>query len=116
MRRFEDLLVWQRAREMTKIITELTEGWANDAGLGNQMRRAVISIGSNICEGSARCTEADIRRFFVMARGSAGELRGQLCLAADCGRITAEQFYFTNNEVRQIDAMLRAFIERLGGM
>jgi four helix bundle protein len=113
MRRFEDLQVWQKARKLAQMVTAMTKGMRDDAGLADQMRRAAISIVSNICEGLARGTDPDIWRFFVMARGSAGELRGQLYLASDFGHISAEQFTEISDEAGQVNYMLNAFIERL---
>lgn len=74
---FEDLEVWQRARELTRSIYDVTsEGrWSKDYGLCDQIRRAGVSIMSNVAEGFERTGENEFGRFISMAKGSAGEVR-----------------------------------------
>ncbi len=83
---FEELAVWQKSREFTRSIYDATsEGpWARDYGLRDQIRRASVSIMSNIAEGFERTGENEFGRFLSMAKGSAGEveipaLRGTRC-------------------------------------
>lgn len=89
VRCFEDLAVWQKAREFTKTIYNATsEGrWAKDYGLSDQIRRASVSIMSNIAEGFERNGENEFGRFLSVAKGSAGEVRAQLYVALDVGYI-----------------------------
>lgn len=92
--RFEDLEVWQTARELTRRIYALTnEGaFARDFGLRDQMRRAAVSVVSNIAEGFESRTQALFVEFLGRAKGSAGELRAQCYVALDAGYLTTEQF------------------------
>jgi four helix bundle protein len=85
IKRFEEIEAWQKARELTKLVYQLTtQGeWARDYGLRDQIRRATVSAMSNIAEGFERRSSADFARFLVMAKGSAGEVRSQLYVALD---------------------------------
>jgi four helix bundle protein len=92
--RFEDLQVWQRARELANLVYDLsaTEVFARDFGLKDQMRRAAISIMSNIAEGFESRTQLLFIEFLGRAKGSAGELRAQLYLARDREYLRQEDF------------------------
>ncbi len=93
-KRFEDLEVWQRAKELTGLIYSFSSSgtFARDFGLRDQMRRASISIMSNIAEGFESQTQALFIRFLGIAKGSAGELRAQLYIAFEQEYITREEF------------------------
>jgi len=79
-KRFEDLEVWQRAKELTSLIYRLSSSgaFARDFGLRDQMRRAPVSVMSNIAEGFESQTQVLFIQFPGRAKGSAGELRAQL--------------------------------------
>jgi len=93
-RRFEDIEAWKRGRELNVRIYELTSSgpFANDFALRDQIRRASISVSSNIAEGYARQSPADFARFLVIARASAAEVISQLYLALDLGYISGDAF------------------------
>ena len=80
---FQDLTVWQRAMELTEAIYTLTKTFPRDEvyGLLSQLRRASVSIASNIAEGRARATDRDFRQFLNIALGSTYEVQTQLLLA-----------------------------------
>lgn len=90
---FEDLLVWQRARDLTLEIYELTKSYPADErfGLVPQMRRAVISVSSNIAEGFGRQQIKDKEHFYVMALGSLSELLSQLIVSSDLGYVSYDE-------------------------
>ncbi len=92
--RFEELEVWQRARELTKMIYDLSDAgaFARDFGLRDQMRRAAVSIMSNIAEGFESRTQGLFAEFLGRAKGSSGELRAQLYIALDRNYLSPEQF------------------------
>jgi four helix bundle protein len=92
--RFEDLDVWKRAKALANLIYDFSASgeFAHDFGLRDQMRRAAVSIMSNIAEGFESQTQALFIRYLGIARGSAGELRAQLYLALDRRYLTLEQF------------------------
>ncbi len=88
--RFEDLKVWKEARSLTKEIYEMTKSgqWQSDRGLQDQIRRASVSIASNIAEGFERDNRNDFVHFLLIAKGSAVEVRTQLYRALDVGYIS----------------------------
>ena len=90
---FEDIEAWREARVLVKSIYALTsEGrFARDFGLRDQVRRAAVSIMSNIAEGFERGSDKDFARFLFMAKGSAGEVRSQLYVACDLGYLEQER-------------------------
>src|SRR5262245_53196469 len=85
VRRFEDLEVWQLARELVRGVYRAAESQAlrRDLTLSSQMKRAAVSICSNIAEGYERGTRKQHIEFCFIAKGSAGELRCQIILAHD---------------------------------
>jgi len=84
---FEDLPVWQNARELGSLIYRTTaEGkLSKDYGLKNQIQKAVVSVSSNIAEGFERGSKREFIQFLYIAKGSCGELRSQLYIAKDLG-------------------------------
>jgi four helix bundle protein len=94
IRRFEEIEAWQAARDLTRLIYALSkEGdFARDFGLRDQMRRAAVSIMSNIAEGFESRTGAQFIEYLGRAKGSAGELRAQAYVALDAGYIALPQF------------------------
>ena len=82
---FRDLIVWQRAMELTTEIYRLTEGFpkAEVYGLASQMRRAAVSVPSNIAEGAGRGSKREFCRFLDVARGSICEVQTQLIIAGN---------------------------------
>jgi four helix bundle protein len=94
IRRFEEIEAWQTARQLTKTVYELSAGgsFARDFGLRDQMRRAAVSIMSNIAEGFESRTSGLFLELLGRAKGSAGELRAQFYVASDAGYLTKEEF------------------------
>src|SRR3990172_7609673 len=93
-KRFEELEVWARARELANMIYDLSDKgtFARDFGLRDQMRRAVISIMSNIAEGFESRTQAQFIEYLGRAKASAGELRSQIYLALDHRYLSQDEF------------------------
>jgi len=91
---FEDLIAWQKGRELTKAIYLLTEAGALSRGfaLRDQMPRAAVSIMSNIAEGFERGSTSEFHQFIVIAKGSSAELRSQLYVTLDVAYITHADF------------------------
>ena len=91
--RFEDLITWQKARELTHIILALTKSseFSRDYAFKDQLCRAVISVPANIAEGFERDGNKEFVKFLSIAKGSAGEVRSLLYLALDFGYISSEQ-------------------------
>ena len=92
--RFEDLLAWKKARQLRRLVYSVTSTtpFQRDIDLKRQMRRAAISVESNIAEGFERASKAGFAHFLVMARGSCGEIRAQAWAALDENMLSATQF------------------------
>ncbi len=113
--KFEEIEAWKAARRLTVRIYSLTKtgDFARDYGLADQIRRATISISSNIAEGFERKTAKAFVQFLFIAKGSAGEVRSQLYAAYDLGYLTQEQFDAVRAEVQQVSKMLVSLINYL---
>ena len=92
--RFEDIVGWQKARHLTRLVYGHSKGgmFARDFGLRDQMRNACVSIMSNIAEGFERGGDKEFGQFLSKAKGSCGEVRSQLYVALDEGYIVTKQF------------------------
>ena len=92
--RFEDLIAWQKARELTRAIYEVTSqgAIARDFGLAGQLQRAAVSAMSNVGEGFERDSMAEFHRFLTSAKASCGESRSLLYVALDVGYIDEDTF------------------------
>ncbi len=92
--RFEDLIAWQKARELTARVFDTTRSpaFSKDWSFVNQMRRSAVSIGSNIAEGFERKRPKEFHQFLSIAKGSCAEIRSQLYTALDTGFISQEEF------------------------
>lgn len=112
---FEELNVYQRARELTNRIYELTRdgAFARDFGLVDQIRRASVSIMSNIAEGFERGTNAEFVQFLYIAKGSSGEVRAQLLVAFDQKYISQADYEDLTDRCRRISGMLSNLINYL---
>ena len=91
---FEDLVCWQKGRELTKAVYRATRSgeFAKDYALRDQIRRACISVTSNIAEGFERGGDKEFNQFLSLAKGSCGEVRSQLYVALDEAYIAEAQF------------------------
>ncbi|RME10376.1 MAG: four helix bundle protein, partial [Bacteroidetes bacterium] len=101
---FEKLTVWQSAKHVAVLIYKLTENFPKSEmyGLVSQMRRAAISIASNIAEGSTRDTKNDQARFYQIAFGSAIELTNQLMISQEIGYLNHDTFVEVMDELSRI--------------
>lgn len=97
--RFEDMEAWQKARKLTKNIYSITKsnGFSKDFALKNQIRKASISVMSNIAEGFERNGTSEFAQFLAIAKGSAGEVSSQLYIALDQDYITQKTFNDLND-------------------
>ena len=113
--RFEELEVWQKARVMCKNIYSITnsKSFAQDFGLKDQIRRAAVSVVSNIAEGFERKSMKEFQRFLVIAKGSAGEVRTQLYIGFDLNYIEKETFEVMRNDIEEISKMTKGLISYL---
>jgi four helix bundle protein len=92
--KFEDLVSWQKARVLTQCVYQATKSGAfvKDYGLRDQVRRAAVSILSNIAEGFERGGDKEFQQFLSVAKGSCAEVRAQLYVALDEGYIETKEF------------------------
>lgn len=112
---FEDLAVYQQARNLTNQIYSLTRqsAFAKDFGLTDQIRRASVSIISNIAEGFERSGNPELIQFLYIAKGSCGEVRAQLTVALDQRYIDKQTYAALAAQARRISAMLSNLITYL---
>ncbi|MES2765184.1 MAG: four helix bundle protein [Bacteroidota bacterium] len=92
--KFEDILAWQKARELSKEVYTLTStgNFSKDFSLKDQIRRASVSVMLNIAEGFARRSNNEFRQFLYIARGSSAEVQSALYIALDQNYISQEDF------------------------
>lgn len=114
---FEDLEIWKLARSLIKEIYDITrnERFAKDYGLVDQIRRASVSIMSNIAEGFERSGNQEFIQFLYIAKGSCGEVRTQLYVALDQGYISQEEFNGVFKSFKRLSVMISNLIEHLKG-
>ena len=105
---FRDLKVWHLSMDLTMLVYALTSEFPRHEvyGLSSQMRRASVSIASNLAEGSARSTKKDFRQFVVVARGSNAELQTQLMITARLGYSPDEKIAEAANLCQEVGRML----------
>jgi len=111
--RFEDMEIWQQARDITRTIYFHSQqgGFARDFGLRDQIRRAAVSIMSNIAEGFERGTNKEFIQFLYIAKGSAGEVRSQLYVAFDLGYIDKNTFGTIHADLLSLSKQISGFIQ-----
>jgi four helix bundle protein len=102
-KKFEDLEVWQEARQLARVTYELF-AMCKDYGFRDQILRSVVSVMNNIAEGFERRSRADFARFLDMAKGSCGEARSMLFLACDIGHAKREK---GNELIERFDVLSR---------
>jgi len=117
IRRFEDIEAWKKGRELAKdVYTVTSKGkFTKDYGLKDQIRRAVVSVISNIAEGFSRQTDKEFVQFLFIAKGSAAEVQSQLYIAVDLGYISQEEFTKLYNQADEVARLLAGFTKYLKG-
>ena len=113
MGNFQELKVWQKSKELAVSLYRLTgQGkFAKDWGLRDQIRRAAISVPSNIAEGDELATDRQAIKFFYIAKGSSAELLTQLIIANETGYLARQDFDYVKNECQAISKMLTRLIQ-----
>jgi len=114
-KRFEELRVWQAAREMTREIYTLTgqPTFSRDSNLRDQMRRAAVSAMSNIAEGFERAGNKELRQFLTLAKASSGELRSHLYVALDQKYVSKDKVQETMLSAETLSRSLGRFMQYL---
>lgn len=115
--RFEDLIAWQKARQLTAEIYRVSAqgGFSKDFGLRDQIRRAAVSAMSNIAEGFDRGSRSEFHQYLVIAKASCAEARSQLYVAQDVGYIDQKIFDTVSSSARELSRIiggLRAAVQK----
>lgn len=110
---FRELIVWQKSKDLAVHVYRVTDSgsYNKDFGLRDQIRRAAISIASNIAEGDERDTNKDSIRFLYIAKGSLAELLTQIIISQEIGYLTDGEFEFIAKECEIIGRMLGKLIK-----
>jgi four helix bundle protein len=111
IKKFEDILAWQKARELNKYIYNITKdgAFSKDFDLRSQIRRSSISIMSNIAEGFERRGDKEFIRFINISKGSCAELRSQLYAALDVDYINVQTFEELMRLANETGRLLQGF-------
>jgi four helix bundle protein len=111
---YQNLLAWQRAKALALDVYRCTSGFPKHEmyGLISQMRRAVVSVPSNIAEGKGRYSHRDVVHFLYQARGSLFELETQLAIARDLDYIEQQEFEQLELKIEELSRILNGLINR----
>jgi four helix bundle protein len=115
LKNYKELKVWQKSYQLSLELYKITKGFPGDEkyGLTSQMRRAAVSVPSNIAEGYGRKTTRDYIRSLYLAYGSNCELETQILLSGDLGYIKAQEKEMLQKNVGEVERMLKALIKSL---
>jgi four helix bundle protein len=115
MKNYKDLKVWQKSYQLSLVIYKTTKGFPKEErySLTSQIRRAAVSVPSNIAEGYGRKTTPDYIRSLYIAYGSHCELDTQILLAGEIGYITPVQLKNIQIDIAEVERMLKALIKSL---
>jgi len=115
LKNYKELKVWQKSYQLCLKIYKVTARFPKEErfGLTSQIRRAVVSVPSNIAEGYGRKTTADYIRSLYIAYGSNCELETQIQLSGDLGYIGGSLLEGIKDEIQEIERMLKALIKSL---
>ncbi len=115
LKNYRDLKVWQKSYRLCLDLYKITKKFPKEEryGLTSQIRRAAVSIPSNIAEGYGRKTTADYLRFLYIAYGSIGELETQLLFSGDLNYVNQENLKALKDGTEEVERMLKAMIKSL---
>lgn len=115
LKNYKELKVWQKAYHLCLEIYRLTKKFPSEEtyGLSSQIRRAAVSVPSNIAEGYGRKTTPEYIQSLYIAYGSICEFETQLLLSADLGYIRAEDMKKVQQDIGEVERMLKALIKSL---
>lgn len=112
MKDYRELDVWIESRRLNKLVYQVSNDFPKEEvfGLTSQLRRSSVSVASNIAEGCGRSSDADIKRFLMIARGSLFETETQLFLALDLNYLSEGQFESLQVQILSCKKLLNGFI------
>jgi four helix bundle protein len=115
IKNFEELEIWKDARVLTRVVYQLTRNpkFSKDFGLRDQIRRAMVSIMSNIAEGFERGGNQEFIQFLYVAKGSCGEVRSQLYVAMDQGYVDQKVVDDLLTSLKRLSIMIKHLIDHL---
>ena len=115
LKNYKELKVWQRSYQLCLDIYKITKGFPKEEryGLTSQIRRAAVSVPSNIAEGYGRKTTPEYIRFLYIAYGSNCELETQILLSGDLGYIETGKLEILKEGIGEVERMLKALIKSL---
>jgi four helix bundle protein len=115
---YKDLVVWQKGFQLVLAIYHLTSSFPKNEqfSLTSQMRRAAISIASNIAEGYQRKSSRELHRFLLITLGSASELETQLLAAKELRLAIANQFSKSENLLTKVLKLTNCFLNKLNNL
>jgi len=112
---YQDLVVWREAKSLASLIYRATENFPKREwyGITSQIRRAAVSVPSNIAEGQGRLTKGEFIQFLGHARGSLQEMRTQLEIAADLEYLSTTDLQTLDNRAEKVSRMLNGLIDSM---
>ncbi|MEM1327122.1 MAG: four helix bundle protein [Bacteroidota bacterium] len=112
---FRELMIWERSMRLVKQVYEVTKGFTKEErfGLTNQIRRAAVSVPSNIAEGCGRGTDPQLIQYLNIDHGSLCELETQLILSKELSFLKEEPLIDLTNEINQLQKMVLKLIDKL---
>ena len=115
VRNFKELIVWQKAMDLAELVYDVTKQFPREEvyGLTSQLRRAAVSIPSNIAEGQARNSTAQFLNFLSIAQGSRAEVETQIMLAERLDYIDREISQEAANLLTEVNRLLRGLVNSL---
>jgi four helix bundle protein len=115
MKDFRSLKVWEKAHALTLEIYKSTDQFPKHElySLTNQIQRAAVSVPANIAEGCGKDSDAELKRYFLIAMGSASELEYLLLLACELGYLQRDTYQSIQNDLVEMRKMLNSFIQTL---
>lgn len=117
MKDFRSLKVWEKGHELVLKIYRVTENFPKQEmyGITSQIRRSAVSVPTNIAEGCGKDTDAELKRYCLIAMGSSSELEYLLLLSHDLNYLSEESYQELQNQLIEARKMLNAFIRKLKG-
>ncbi len=112
---YRDLIVWQKAKNVAVLVYTLTQDFPQEDlyGLTSQMRRAAVSVASNIAEGHGRGTKKESHYFLHVAYGSGAELETQFEIARELGRLKSGEYEAVLSTLDEVMRMLNTLIRKV---
>jgi four helix bundle protein len=112
---YKELIVWQKSFKLVKQLYEITKAFPKSEtyGIISQIRRAAVSIPSNIAEGFVRKSKKEFSQFVAIAFGSGAELETQLLLAQELGFVTEQELKTVNSLLQEVMKMLNSLLSKL---